>query len=363
MRIVVIIQCLNLGGMEQATARFIGLLKLSGSDHVTVISPHPEGDGGAIFRKIGCVVTGFPYIGPFGIFTNLILLRKIWSLSPDCIWVVGSSLSACISALLSPAKRKILSLHSHHTGVYSGRIWKIFYHLIVRIFDIITYPSNIVRDEAINLLPRIEQCSFILRNPIINTEIATNRNDKKLQTSKNGHYLIGNAGWLITRKRWDVFLECCAKVMSRYPHVRALIAGDGPERAQLEERARMLAIHHKITWLGWVQDLSNFYSKIDVLLFNSDADAFGLTPIEAMAQGIPVVISCTWGGISEAIPNDRLGYLLGDHDIDKLSNFICALVEHPERGREMGFNGREFVLRLCDNVRIHKLLKQFIGLA
>jgi glycosyltransferase involved in cell wall biosynthesis len=230
MRIVVIIQCLNLGGMEQATARFIALLKSSGNYDVTVLSPHPEGKGGAIFRKIGCQVTGLPYIGPFGLFTNLLLLRKIWSLSPDCIWVVGSSLSACISTLLSPAKRKILSLHFHHTGTYSGMIWKSFYNIIVRVFDIVTYPSNFVRDEAIVLFPRIEQCSFILRNPISNPEIPTNINEKINQSRENEYYLIGNAGWLITRKRWDVFLECCAKVMSQYPHVRALIAGDGKFR-------------------------------------------------------------------------------------------------------------------------------------
>src|SRR5581483_10576503 len=69
------------------------------------------------------------------------------------------------------------------------------------------------------------------------------------------------------------------------------IAGDGPERASLESLARETGISKSVRWLGWLKDMTSFYQALDVLQFNSDWDALGLTPVEAMSFGIPVVCS------------------------------------------------------------------------
>ncbi len=65
-----------------------------------------------------------------------------------------------------------------------------------------------------------------------------------------------------------------------------------------------------VIWTGWLTDLTPFYAGIDVLLFNSDWDALGLTPVEAMSYGVPVVASVEHGGLGEILDN-RCGWFNG----------------------------------------------------
>jgi len=73
------------------------------------------------------------------------------------------------------------------------------------------------------------------------------------------------------------------------------------------------------------------YGASDVLLFNSDADAFGRTPAEAMACGVPVVASVAYGGTSELIEHGRNGFLLDRHEEGALAEHVCALLRAPGR--------------------------------
>jgi glycosyltransferase involved in cell wall biosynthesis len=152
-------------------------------------------------------------------------------------------------------------------------------------------------------------------------------------------------------------------VIKESPHVRVVIAGDGPERKYLENMALQLSIHDKIIWLGWVKDLTSFYNKIDILLFNSDADAFPTTPIEAMAYGIPIVASCKWGGISEAIPENKYGMVITDHNVDLLSDHLIKLVNNNTFRLKIGGNGKEYVNRQFGIKNIGKMLMTTFGIS
>jgi hypothetical protein len=168
MRLLIIINTTNIGGTEHATLRFIKLLMKRDDIRVTVMSPRPKGIGAVLFREIGFEVIGLPHCGPYGILSNFLLTRRIWTLNPDCIWVVGTSVSSILSTLLSFAKIKVLSIHYHHTGIHGSMFWQLFYVLISRIFDVITYPSNFIRNEAMTFAHYISKQSFVLRNPLIN---------------------------------------------------------------------------------------------------------------------------------------------------------------------------------------------------
>ena len=103
-------------------------------------------------------------------------------------------------------------------------------------------------------------------------------------------------------------------------------------------------------WLGWQSDLSEFYAGIDVLLFNSDWDAFGLTPVEAMSYGRPVVASVVNGGLKEAIIDDRVGILLGAHKPASLADAVLRALS-PE-GAGIGLNARKRVAAMSDPEQI-----------
>jgi glycosyltransferase involved in cell wall biosynthesis len=98
-----------------------------------------------------------------------------------------------------------------------------------------------------------------------------------------------NAGWLIPRKRFDIFLKTAAEVKKRLPESYFVICGNGLLEDKLKKLADDLCLTGSIRFTGWVEDLTPYYQSSDVLLFNSDYDAFGCTPLEAAGHGCIVV--------------------------------------------------------------------------
>ena len=88
-------------------------------------------------------------------------------------------------------------------------------------------------------------------------------------------FVKGNGGWLIQRKRFDVFLQTARQVLRQIPHAIFYICGGGPEEQRLRQLAQDLGIAHKVHFTGWVQDLTRYYQAWDALLFNTDFDALG----------------------------------------------------------------------------------------
>ena len=178
----------------------------------------------------------------------------------------------------------------------------------------------------------------------------------------SNHQFVGNAGWLIPRKRWDIFLQVAARVAAVLPNVRFLIAGDGPERDALEKLAAELGIADRVIWLGWQDHLEDFYQRLDVMLFNSDWDAVGRSPLEAMSYGVPVVASVIHGGLNEIITSEEYSYLIDRHDVSLLAGKIIELLQLPGLAAEVGRKARAHIEEIGSPknhaLRVLKLLKE-----
>ena len=341
MKILILIQCTNLGGMEQATLPLVQQLLGKGFE-VEVLSLNPVGEMGRLLEKEGVPVHGFEYRGIFG-WRSFPDVRSALRISDaDSLIMVGHNLMAMLALGNRWHGRRILFLHFHHHGVMPRLLWKLIYFLAGIQFKVIIFPSVFISAEAIDIAPWIRRKSQVLRSPIhlFGITSASDRLQarKRLGLSEKCSY-VGNAGWLIKRKRWDVFLDVAASVSAEVPDVRFLIAGDGPERESLEKRADNLGISERIHWMGWQKNLNDFYQSLDVLLFNSEWDAMGRTPLEAMARGIPVVASVINGGLGEIIDDPSIGMLLGSHDVSRLALEIVAILNDPDRARSYAVSG------------------------
>jgi glycosyltransferase involved in cell wall biosynthesis len=140
-----------------------------------------------------------------------------------------------------------------------------------------------------------------------------------------------------------------------------IIAGDGPLRNELESLARTLGLGDRIRWLGWQADLSRFYNAIDILTFNSDWDALGRTPIEALAAGIPFVGSLLNGGLAEALPPEY-PWLLKHHDVHGLAQFCCNVFKDPEQARQIALGAREHLGQFSPEEDTKRLLQLLLPL-
>ena len=154
---------------------------------------------------------------------------------------------------------------------------------------------------------------------------------------------MGNAGWLIERKRWDVFLNVAAKIAAQRSGVIFLASGDGPLRDQLKRQCNALGLSERVRWLGWQDDLTRFYLALDVLLFNSDWDALPRTPLEAGTYGVPSVASALHGGLREVIDSERVGFLIDRHDEEWLAARTLQLLLDATLRRDMGAACRQFL--------------------
>jgi len=233
-------------------------------------------------------------------------------------------------------------------------LWKTLYAIAGWKFAKVVFPSEFIRDEAITLSPWIQEKSLILRYPFANHQTVSPEDKtiarRGLGISEVGA-VVGNAGWLIPRKRWDVFLRIAALVLKSRPDALFLIAGDGPERGDLEALAAELGIADRIQWISWQSNLSVFYKSLDVLLFNSDWDAMGRTPLEAMTYGVPVVASVTHGGLGEIMDSEKHGFFFRDHALEKLAGCIVHLLDDPVLAATTGDAGRMKMMEVGDSTK------------
>ena len=200
-----------------------------------------------------------------------------------------------------------------------------------RDFDAVTFPSNFIRDEAIALWRALGPISHTVRNPLVlptpTTASARAEARRGLGLSPDA-LVVGNAGWLIPRKRFDVFLQTAAVIRKSIPDIAILVAGDGPESDNLKKLAANLGLAESIHWLGWQRDLAPFYQALNVLVFNADWDAFPTTPLEAMAHGVPIVASVLHGGLKEVIDSQEYGFLIDEHNAESLASAAVDLLRN-----------------------------------
>ncbi len=169
------------------------------------------------------------------------------------------------------------------------------------------------------------------------------------QSPGQGVRHIGTCGRLIWRKGHDLVIDALPDLLRDVPDLCYVIAGEGPERVRLEERARNRGVHAHVRFLGQVSqaELPSFYRSLDVFVMPGRDDAgsghvegFGIVFLEAAQQGLPAVATRT-GGIPEAVLDGLTGLLVPPDDVPALTEALLALLRNPEKCRAMGAAARQ----------------------
>src|SRR5512146_2454672 len=281
MDIINLIQCTELGGTERASLQLMTGLQRMGHSF-RVISLNPLGRLLPILHDAQIPAVGLQYRGPGGIFSLPRLYARLQKERGDALIMTGHNLLAMMALGEIGKERRLLAVHHHHKGEKPDWQWRLIYRWANKTFNAITFPSDFVRLEAEALYPPIALKSHTIRNPIEMPSPPTP--DQRWVARKTlgipqPAKVIGNAGWLIPRKRFDIFLRVAAQVVRQQHNTVFVIAGDGPERPKLEGLAHELGINERVRWLGWREDMSTFYLRLDGLLFNSDWGALSRTAL------------------------------------------------------------------------------------
>ncbi len=335
MRILNVMQCTGLGGMEHSSLLLMKTMRAAGHD-VRVLSLNPIGGLGPLLVEAGIPAEGQRYRGPAGMAGLPELRRRIRAAPADALLMTGHNLMAMLALGDVARGRRVLAVHFHHEGVKPAWQWRLIYRMALRRFGAVTFCSDFIRLEAERLFPPLAPMACTVRNayeappPPTDAERLAARAELHIPPAAA---VVGNAGWLIARKRWDVFLRTARRVADAIPGAQFLIVGDGPERSALERLAGELGLRGCVQFLGWRRDVRTAYRCMDVMLFNSDWDAMGRTPLEASMAGVPVVASVRQGGLGEVICDPSLGCLLSDHDEARLAEAVGIFCRDRALGR------------------------------
>lgn len=159
----------------------------------------------------------------------------------------------------------------------------------------------------------------------------------------NGEKILMHTSNFRPVKRVTDTIKILNEVNKKFP-TRLIMIGDGPERSSAEHLARELGIQDKVKFLGKQISTAELTAAADIFLLPSQSESFGLSALEAMSCGVPVIGS-NIGGIPEVIEHGETGFVAELGDIPRMSKYIIDLLDNPKKYEAFSKNSRERTLQ------------------
>jgi glycosyltransferase involved in cell wall biosynthesis len=164
-----------------------------------------------------------------------------------------------------------------------------------------------------------------------------------------GEHVVGLVSSLVAHEGIGTLLEAVKILNDRGVRTRALIVGDGPERTALQRQAAALGLDAIFTGRVPSTRVRDYHAVLDAFVVPRTPDRVcqlvtPLKPVEAMASGLPVVVSSV-RALSEIISDKQTGLLFPPLDAGALADQLQQVLDHPELRTKLGASAREWVSR------------------
>jgi glycogen synthase len=169
------------------------------------------------------------------------------------------------------------------------------------------------------------------------------RPSQRLERIDPAKRVVLYVGRLAAMKGVDTFLRAAARLVTAFPDVLFVVAGEGPEYARLIQLGAALGIGDHVMFLGKVTDEERelLLAGSSVFVLPSVVEPFGIAALEAMAAGVPTIVSKT-SGVAEISSG---AFRVDFWDADEFASRIAELLEYPTLRSAMGEQGRWEALR------------------
>lgn len=156
--------------------------------------------------------------------------------------------------------------------------------------------------------------------------------------------LVLFAGRITSQKGPEYFVDAAARVAAEMPEVKFAVAGSGDRMRAMMERVAARGLSDRFLFTGFLPpaELDRLYARADVYVMPSASEPFGLTALEALQHGTPVIVSKT-AGVAEIVRN-LLRVDFGD--VDGLASRILSVLLFPPLKDALASRGRAEVRRL-----------------
>ncbi len=223
------------------------------------------------------------------------------------------------------------------------RIYEGLDRAIFPFFDAVVPLSEALHDELLPI-PGVRRRLHLIRNAVDISEIdsITALAPDIAQWKREGQFVVGYVGQLISRKGLPVLIEAFAKLDS--PKKKLAIVGDGPQRAELEEQVARMGLQADVVFFGFRSDRIGYMKGFDVFALPSRLEGIPRCLMESMAAGVCVVASDI-PGCNDLVERDNTGVLFAVDDPAALTKSLQRLLLDSNERQRLRDNGRAFVVR------------------
>ncbi len=346
MKILHIITDTNFGGAGQY---LLYLLTKPAFNGVEVKVACPDGQLAARLESAG--IDRIPISGKdtsFSFGLTLELLRLVKKTKPDIVHT-----HSCLSGRISAKLRRTPVVYTKHGQVrpVKGRLKKWFNGLVsAMLSDGIIAVSQKVYQELVASGVKSSKMVCVV-NGVDVSAFAPKDTKPFAESGHKNNIVVGTAARLDPVKAIDVLVDAARMVMNSLPQARFVIAGSGPMEDSLRARIQNARLEPYVKMVGFVEDMRQFLSELDIFVLCSRQEGLGLSALQAMAAGLPVVATEV-GGLPEVVVHDETGFLVPPGDVKFLAQAIVRLAIDPDMAAQMGTAGRNRAEEVFDSVKM-----------
>ena len=154
-------------------------------------------------------------------------------------------------------------------------------------------------------------------------------------------------------KRLDDLLTAFILARASTARLHLVLVGDGPQAAELEQRATREGVGKTVHLLGYRRDLRTIYAAADIAVLASANEGTPVSLIEAGASGLPAAATEV-GGVASVVEHGRTGMLVSAHEPGELAAAITGLAADRPARREMGLAAKKKMLREFSAERLYR---------
>ena len=271
------------------------------------------------------------------------------------IWFGAAAPLALMAAKLrkAGAKNIVALTHGHEVWWAKLPIFRSALAKIAKEVDYLTYLGDFTRNA---MLPVISDKSKLVKlAPGIDIDhFSPSEIDRSLieKYRLENRRVIVSVGRLVHRKGQDKLIEAMPAILKQFPNVVLLLVGQGPIKSMLEKLIRHHGLENNVIFTGRIQfdDLPKYIQLGEIFampsrdrFFGLEVEGLGIVYLEASACGVPVIVGSS-GGAPDAVIENKTGLIVDGTKPSDISNAICKLLADPKAAKNMGQNGRNWVV-------------------
>ena len=302
------------------------------------------------------------YLGPSlailgDLFTLLALVRLIFREAPDVVHThtakagVLGRLAALVFNATRPRNRRCLVVHTFHGHVLRGYFHPIVERLVrtverslARFTDWIVTISPSQRRDIVEQFRVAKAAQTIViplglsLGPLLRLEAGAPNWRGELGFAVDA-VVVGFVGRMVPIKDLASLAAAFGQAAAGCAALHLLLAGDGPERAELEAVFEANQLKDRVRFIGWTHDLPGLYATMDICALSSRNEGTPVAVIEAMAAAKPVVATAV-GGVPDVVADGETGILVQAGDVPALARAMLRLASDADLRNRMGQAGR-----------------------